>query len=223
MAVITISREFGSAGSSIAQSVAQTLGYHLVDKGTIEKVLSQYGFVEFDKAYDAAPGFWALFDARRVEMVGMLDRVVQALARQGNVVILGRGSFAVLRDLADVLNVRIQAPLPLRVKRVMAQQKITGTAQAEALVKENDRVRAVFIESYYGLRWADASAFDVVLDTGKVPPDLAVTWLVEIAQVLSKLKGGDRPTTNSLLVDPVLAEAVAAVLNNQAAHQIEPA
>src|SRR5512135_3353328 len=108
MSVITISREFGSDGSYIAEKVAQALGYHFADKKTLEDVLTQYGFVEFDKEYDAARGLWARFDARTMDMINMLNRVIQAVARHGNVVILGRGSFAVLGGLADVLNVRIQ-------------------------------------------------------------------------------------------------------------------
>lgn len=45
MAVITISREFGSKGSEISQSVANTLGYAYVDKESIEKVMAQFGLI----------------------------------------------------------------------------------------------------------------------------------------------------------------------------------
>lgn len=218
MAVITISRELGCAGSYIAERVAQMLGYHFVDKRTIEEVLIQYGFVEFDKAYDSAPGFWARFDSRRAEMVDLLNRVIQALARHGDVVILGRGSFAVLAGFADVLNVRIQAPLPVRIRRVLEQPEITGLDQAEAIVKESDRVRAAFIESFYGVRWDTATAFDVVIDTGKVSPDLAATWLVEIVKALNERKGGDGRTSRMIQVDPILAEAICAVLECQVTH-----
>jgi cytidylate kinase len=217
MAVITISRELGCAGSYIAERVAQTLGYHFVDKRKMEEVLIQYGFVEFDKAYDSAPGFWARFDSRRAEMVDLLDRVIQALARHGDVVILGRGSFAVLAGFADVLNVRIQAPLPVRIKRVLEQPEITGLDQAEAIVKESDRVRAAFIESFYGVRWDKATAFDVVIDTGKVSPELAVTWLVEMVKALNERRGDGR-TSRTIQVDPILAAAVCAVLECQVAH-----
>src|SRR5512147_2917539 len=124
MAVITISREIGSAGEYIAQKVAQELGYHFADKDIIEKVLNQYGFVQFQQEYESGPGFWSRFDTLRTRMIEFSNRVVEALARHGNVVILGRGSFVVLSGFADVLNIRLQAPLPLRVSRVMAQQGI---------------------------------------------------------------------------------------------------
>jgi cytidylate kinase len=203
----------------VAEKVAQALGYHFADKKTMEDVLIQYGFVEFDKKYDAARGFWGRFDARTMEMVNMLNRVIQAVARHGNVVILGRGSFAILSGFADVLNVRIQAPLPIRRARVMTQHKITEPEQAEAIIKEADRVRATFIESYYGVRWDAANAFDVVIDTGKVPPDLAVTWLADAVKAMQVRKAGDARLTRAIEEDQVLASAVSNVLKCQETHQ----
>ena len=220
MSVITISRELGSDGSYIAEKVAQTLGYHFADKKTMEDVLTQYGFVEFDKEYDAARSFWARFDARTMEMIRMLNRVIQAVARHGNVVILGRGSFAILSGFADVLNVRIQAPLPVRRVRVMTQQQIAEPEKAEAIIKEADRVRTTFIESYYGLHWNAANAFDVVIDTGKVAPDLAVAWLSDAARAVQTRKVGEEPTTSALEVDPILASAVSAVLKCEETHHV---
>ena len=219
MSVITISREFGSEGSYIAEKVAQALGYHLADKETLEDVLLQYGFIEFEKEYDVARSLWARLDTRNTEMIKMLNRVIRAVARHGNVVILGRGSFAVLNDFADVLNVRIQAPLSVRRARVMTQQKITEPERAEAIVKEADRVRAAFIESYYDVRWEAASAFDLVIDTGKVSPDLAVTWLTDTVKGMPARTAGDAHLTSAIEEDEVLAFTVSDVLKCQVVHR----
>jgi cytidylate kinase len=215
MSVITISREMGSQGRYIAELAAQTLGFHLIDKRTIEEVLVQYGFADFRQEYDAAPSFWTRFNSRRADMVEMVDRVIQVLAHRGDVVILGRGSFAVLGGFADVVNARIQAPLPLRIKRVMARQNITEADRAEAVVKESDSVRADFIESFYQVRWDAANAFDLVIDTGKVSPELAVNWLVEAATALNGRNRGDGLSTRDILVDPVLSNAVSEVLEHR--------
>ncbi len=218
MSVITISRELGSEGSYIAEKVAQALGYHFADKKTLEDVLTQYGFVEFDKEYDAARGLWARFDARTMEMISMLNRVIQAVARHGNVVILGRGSFAVLGGLADVLNVRSQAPLSVRRARVMAQQKIAEPERAEAIIKEADRIRTTFIESYYNVHWNAADAFDLVIDTGKVAPDLAVTWLTNAVKAKPTEQPGEARLARTLAEDSILASVVSNVLKCQVAH-----
>ncbi len=128
MSVITISRELGSQGRQIAENTAQALGYHFMNKKAIGEVLEEYGLVEFREEYEIAPSFWDIFDAhrmeRRSEMVSMLNKVILALAQHGNIVILGRCGFAVLRDFADVLNVRIQAPPEQRVAFIKADENI---------------------------------------------------------------------------------------------------
>jgi cytidylate kinase len=222
MSVITISREFGSGGAAIAEQTAQALGYHCAGQELIGKVLAQYGVVEFDQEYDATLSFWERFDARRAErrevMQDMLHRVVLALAQHGNVVIVGRGSFAALAGYADVLNVRIQAPLAQRSQRVLAQQGLATVEEADAVVQETDKVRAAFIESLYGVRWDDARAFDLVIDTGKVDPELASAWLVEAVQALRQRPLGDQPTAAAIQVDSILASVVSDQLNCQGAH-----
>jgi cytidylate kinase len=218
MTVLTISRESGSNGRHIAEVVAQALGYHYVDKRTIESILSQYGFVEFDKEYEAAPSFWDRLDPHKTELIGMLNRVLRGLARHGNIVMLGRGSFAVLHDLTDVLNVRIKAPLPQRVKRVMEQRGIFNQDQAQAVVTESDRVRATFIETFYGVRGDSTGLFDIVIDTGKVAPDLAADWLIAAMRALPDKLTGLEPGTRTLEADSVLAVAIAATLKCEAEH-----
>jgi len=222
MSVITISREFGSGGSAIAQKVAQALGYHFVDRDTIGGILTQYGLPEFKAEYDAAPPtFWARFDTQRMErrevMVSLLNQTLLALAHHGHMVILGRCGFAVLRGYADVLNVRLQAPVSARISRVMETQHLADPAQAEAAVKEGDKIRAAFVETFYGARWDDAGAFDVVIDTDKVPAELAAAWLVDGAKALQPSQGGVQ-TTRAIRADSTLSAAVSYELNCEARH-----
>jgi cytidylate kinase len=160
------------------------------------------------------PGFWARFDEMRAQTVKLLNQVILAFAHHSQVVILGRGGFAVLGGFADVLNVRIQAPLPLRVQRVKERNGITEPDKAEAFVKENDRVRVAFVESSYGVRWDAAHTFDLVIDTGKVPADCATTWLVEAFNILKGQKVQEELTTRTIEVDPILAKVVSGVLSH---------
>ncbi len=222
MPVITISREFGSEGDYIAEKIAQILGYHFVDKEFIGTLLKQYGLVEFDREYETLPGFWERFDAqrdkRRDVLVDMLNRVVRTVAQHGNVVILGRSGFVVLSDFADVLHVRLQAPVSVRVERVMAQQNITHE-QAEAVVKESDSVRKAFVEEFYRVPWEAIQAFDLVINTGKISPDLASAWVVEAAKAFEPSPESDKPITRSIKVDPVLAAAISDELRCKITHR----
>lgn len=223
MAVITISREAGSGGNYIAEKTAEALGYHCADRETAIAVMEEYGFSRFEDEFDAKSSFrleQVRSGRQRPElrpMVDLLPQISLALARHGNVVILGRGSFSVLGGLADVLNVRVQAPFSQRVKWFMEQEGLTQ-GEAETLVRDRDEVRASFVQSWYGARLDDARLFDLVIDTGKVPLDRAVAWLVEMARVLETQKGGPGRTTQSLEVDPALLATVASQLGCQTNH-----
>ena len=221
MSVITISREFGSVGDDMGERIAQTLGYQFVDKEFIGVLLSEYGLVEFYREYETQPGFWEGFNAQRGKqretMVGMLSQVVQGVARHGEVVIQGRSGFAILNGFADVLHVRLQAPLSIRIERVAAQQEMTSE-QAAAVVKEGDLVRTAFVENFYGVPWNAIQAFDLVINTGKISPDLAMTWVVSAAKEFAGGPATGKPTTSSIEVDSVLAKAISDGLHCQPAH-----
>lgn len=222
MAVITFSRKVGSEGDYIAEKVAQTLGYHFIDKEFIGTVLSEYGLVEFDREYDNLPSFWEKFTAqkagRREEMVSMLNRVIQALAYHGNVAIQGRSGFVLLGSYADVLNVRIQAPLRFRAKQVMKRQKIS-IDQAEAIIKHGDKVRSAFVKTFYGVQWETSSAFDLLINTSKVSPVLAINWLVEAVIAIDEKVDAEKPKTASIQVDPILAKLVSERLKCTTTHR----
>lgn len=214
MAVITFSREIGSDGDVVAQRTAAALGYRLVDKELIAEILREYGLPEFDSAHERLPGFWDRFSAQREQyrhqVVRMLNQIVPAVARHGRAVIVGRGGFAILQGYADVLHVRVQAPMALRAQRLAAQEGLT-LQEAEARLLEEDRGRAAFLETYYRVRWTDAALFDLVINTGKVAVDTAVRWVVEATQRLEAAPPPG-PTVADLQVDPILARTVADVL-----------
>lgn len=210
MTVITISREYGSGGSEISQQVAKALAYTLIDKNVIEKVLKQYGLIEYDDLYQAS-SFWARFDSSNIEMMKMLNQSILAFASRDNSVILGRGGFAILRGFNNVLNVRIQMPLNERAQQVMKLENLPNLATAEELVKQNDITRDGFIRTFYDVRSDDASLYDLVIDTSRVPPDMATNWIVEAARSLARIKPQAGRTTREIEVDPVLAQTIAEV------------
>jgi cytidylate kinase len=209
MAVLTISREVGSRGAYIGQRVADALDYRFVDKESIELVLRDYGLqAHFQELYGSEPGLWTLFDRTRAVTLEMLNDVILALARRDNVVILGRGGYAVLGGFADVLNVRVQAPFAHRLPRAMDEFRIADRSEAEELLRERDRLRNNFVESSYHIRWDDSSAFNLVIDTSKVYPDKAIDWLAEAVEILEGQEFAGERTTRSIEVDSVLEVAV---------------
>lgn len=219
MSVITVFRRAGCGGRYIAESLAQSLGYHFSDYQTAGSVLREYGLVQFPEIYGSAPDFWDHFSRRsseRNEINSMLRLVTLAQARHGNVVMLGRGCFAPLQGLSDVLNVHLKAPLSVRIKRVMNELQMTYDEAAE-FVEEKDALVDDFARTSYGLSPDDATLFDLVIDTGKVHPESAVRWLIEAASALKS--GSDEGiTTAAIPVDSVLAEIVSRELGCSTNH-----
>lgn len=213
MAVITISRELGSGGSEIARQVAKSLGYEFVDKNATDGVFRQYGLTKFDDLYSSVPSIFDLLNADNLLLISMANEILEAVAQRGNVVILGRAGFAVLGGYADVLRVRVQAPFSERVQRVMAQEGMTDLEAAMQQVKEDDEVHRKYVGRFYNKEWDEAANFELVIDTGSVSSEMAVSQIVEAARALEKraLSAG-AATTASIEVDPVLADAVAKVL-----------
>jgi cytidylate kinase len=208
MAVITISREFGSAGSEVARRVASLLGYHLVDKASIGRILAGYGLIDFDRSYETESSIWTAFDTNQRTIVSMLEKISFAVARHGHSVILGRGSFIVLSGSSSVLNVRLRAPFDWRVERVMREEGSADRATIEAAVREGDKVRSSFVSAVYGFHWDSMERFDLVIDTSKIGVERSASWIVEAARDLPS----DAPPVALRNRDQVLDEALAAEL-----------
>jgi len=100
---------------------------------------------------------------------------------------------------------------------VAAQQEMTAE-QAAVVVKERDRVRTAFVERFYGVPWGATQAFDLVINTGEISPELAITWVVSAVQALALSPATGRPTTRSIEVNSVLAKAVSETLHCKVAH-----
>jgi cytidylate kinase len=216
MSVITISREAGSGGTAIAESVAKALGYALVDKQTVGSLLAKYGLIDFGKVYDDVPAFWDSFDSQKAEerqtTLAMMNKVLLAFAKRGDVVIVGRGGYIVLGGYADVLNVRIQAPLASRIANIQRQLKISDYKQAEKDVRERDRIRVHFMESAYSIKIESVSSFDFVLNADKVSAEKATAMIADIAKSLDASSVGAGKLVSNAVIDPVLGDAVGEIL-----------
>lgn len=211
MSAITISRQLGSHGARIARGLARELGWKFADKATINKVIKQYGLVHLDSLYgEKPPSFWELFQQDSVWTIEWMNKTIQTIAAQGDVVILGRGGFAVLGGYADCFDVFIKAPLEVRARRIGLRDDITPE-DAEKKVLKDDATRRRFTKRIYGVDWADDANFDFVLDTADLSDDKAIQLIIEgyQAQQDAPIEG---PRIDSIELDPLLAETIQEVL-----------
>lgn len=217
MAVLTISRQLGSEGGKVALEAARSLGYALADKELLGHILGEYGLVEFEQEYDATRGFWDYFDDRVTVMVEMLNKAILAIAAMDNVVILGRGAFALLRGYEGVVNARIQAPFADRVRRVAEREKLENPTKAADIVKQSDRARASFVESVFKLKWDDAESFDIVVNSSIVAAETAASWLAEAIESVRLRPAAGGLRVSHIVVDAPLADAVRSAFASQVA------
>jgi cytidylate kinase len=168
MAVLTISREFGSGGKDIGHAVAKLLGYDYVDRKRILDDMRKAGkqweeqAVHFDESYPGIPEryAWAFRGFVALDQSNILEH-----ALKDNVVIMGRGGSFVLKGIPYVLRLRVKAPLEQRIDRVMEWEGVNNETARWLVEKvDNDMKRAVHL--IYGKDLADPSEYDMVFDTG---------------------------------------------------------
>lgn len=211
MAVVTISRRMGSNGGRVARAVAEELGYTFADRKLIDRVIRKYGLTRLEELHETRPSIWELFDQDNTLAIDMMDRTIAALARRGDVVILGRGGYAVLADMADVLNVSVTAPLDVRVERIMRRRGVDRLA-AEGRIKADDDMRERFVRLFYGKEWIGDEKFDLLVDTGQLSDEEACQKIVSAVAAMKQPAAGAR-VASSFEVDSVLDEAIQEALD----------
>jgi len=212
MAIITISRELGSGGGLISQMIVNSLNYRLADKELIGNIMLKYGVLSFNEVYDSIHSVWSRLDSSDQQVVKLLNETIKAFAKRDNTLIIGRGGFYVLKDYQNVLNVLLRAPLDYRIRNAMQTEQIDDILEAEKAVKHNDEVRQSFLQTFYGVDPNDARYFNLVIDTSRIPLNLAGRWIMEAAKAIDARS--IRPEFSSLQaeVDAVLLNTIEEVL-----------
>ena len=211
MAVITVSRQVGSLGTEMAQILAERLQYEYVDKEKIGKALATYGLPEpeLEKFDEKKPPFWDSWQVQRKKFLHFLEAVIYDFARKGNVVIVGRGGQALLKDLPGVLHLRVIAPFEMRVKRFLAE-KGGDEKQIARLLRRNDRDSEGFIRTFFDVDWDDAALYDFVLNTQKISVETAVAMVLQGTQSREMREG--ELQSQEILSNMALAQKVEATL-----------
>jgi cytidylate kinase len=202
MPVVTISRQYGAGGSSVAGIVASEIGAEVIDKKLIEEVASRLSLQPSDVEAEAEhprtllerlvrsfsalePGLgagWAppypdpLYDPRK-EIIQLTEQVIHEVAASGNAVIVGRGAGFVLRDRPAVFRVFLRAPEEVRVKISMVRLGLPE-GPARRKMHETDSNRAAYIKQLYGHDWCDPDEYDLIVNTGRISYSTAAQMIL---------------------------------------------
>lgn len=201
---LTISRQAGCSAQRIAIKLAKILtGYSYmaetktdvewkwVDKkvfsGVVKEMIDEVKQGEFDDAEEAisflkevAHAFAeeTIYDISDERLITTLKGIICRLANQGRVIIVGRSAGAILKDVPNKLNIRLEAPTEWRINRIM-QLKELSQAEAANYINDADAKRDSFIEKIIG-RKAENNDFDVIFNYASMEDDQIVDAVIHI-------------------------------------------
>ena len=201
--VITISRELGSGGHTIARKLADRLNVHLCDKELIKGLCQKFDltptsierlkgqkknwladFVHFVFPAPSAAGFASAEKIREIGKEFNPDvttddiflaetEILRELAEEESCVIAGRSGFFVLKDHPNKVDIFITASRENRVSRVMDRQNL-DKEMAEEAIDRVDKARENYIRRFAGVSRYDARNYDLCLNVDDLTEDQAV-------------------------------------------------
>ena len=114
-----------------------------------------------------------------------LRHVIEDLASEGNVVIVGRGSPFILAGNPDVLRVGVASTWEDRVARIMEQERVDGAAAGQT-IEHRDEARTAYYARFLGVDDPDdPQLYHLVVNTSDVGVDYAVRMVVDAARALA--------------------------------------
>lgn len=213
--LITISREFGAGGSTVARLVAARLGWALVDNELVDRVAARAGLSPQQVAAqeERIPGIFerivlalaassqeiltpdsaqSLKPIEEPLIVKITEKVVAEVAAEGKVVLVGRAATAVLAGEHHAIHARLIAPKEYRIGVVAARLRIDRAA-AEREIDQTDANRARYHQEYYGRHWSDPIHYHLVLNTAALGNEGAAGLIVARARQLGWTDAGEWP------------------------------
>src|SRR5215471_21095038 len=181
--LVTVEREYGCGGATIAAQLADHLGWKLWDHRLTEEIarianVQPAAVQRCDERMDSpfyrlAKAFWRgsyerssplgsqVFDTDR--MVSMMQDITARIAEEGNAVVVGRGAPFFLRQRPDAFHVFLYAPRAEKIRRL--RDDGNTLAEAEELVDTVDRERAAYIKHYFDADWPTRSLYHIMINT----------------------------------------------------------
>jgi cytidylate kinase len=186
---ITVSREAGARGGTIARRVGRKLGWQVYDQEMLDYMVQDS--VVAQGVLDNLPAAALAWSQSQVEqlrlrpegshpLVMKLARVVLALAAQGEVVLIGRGAGCIL-PRETTLNVRVVAPLPERIAYMSQWLRLT-LQEAEERLRLRDEGRGEFVANHFHRQVADVHQYDLVLNSSLLGEEVCVDLIIKAAK-----------------------------------------
>ena len=195
--IITIGRQFGSAGREIGEKVAAHFGIPCFDKELLTRAAKESGFCEeMIQNHDERPTNSFLYNlvmdtysfgynaSSFVDMpishkvfLAQFD-TVKKIADEGACVIVGRCADYALSEYKNVLNLFIYGDEDCRVKRIMEKYSLTED-KAREMINKKDKQRQSYYNYYSSKKWGRADSYDLCINSSVLGVDGTVKLIIQ--------------------------------------------
>ena len=186
--IITISRQFGSGGHSIAKAAAERMGIAFYDNQLITEVARQSGlseeFIRENEEYASHSSSFLYqlamstagtygYPSVYQKLYEAQTKVIEEIANKESCVIVGRCADYILKDREDCLHIFIHADNEHRSKHILEKYGPTDKTTAQR-IKDKDNRRRNYYRFHTDREWGVAANYHLSLDSGALGEELCV-------------------------------------------------
>jgi cytidylate kinase len=178
---VAITRDFGCHEEEIIPRLEGALGWRVYGKDLLNHLaereeLSRNFLETLDEKKQSQVDDWVNYlihsgAVLQKDYVLRITRLMEAVVRNENAILLGRGANFILKDRKEGLRIKLTAPFDDRVKNIMEVRGLP-LKEAEQLVRKNDKERQEFISAYFNVGSTTFSEFDLAFNTSVINTDL---------------------------------------------------
>ena len=203
MAVLTVSRLYGSGGSEVAALVAKELRWSLLDNAVVDAVAARMGLsvAEVRDREERVPSLverltsamamgsqeWMspIGETRRPtdeQLIEVTHRIIEEAISRGPVVVVGRGTQEMLAERQDTLHVFCYAPRKALIARTMKREGISSD-EAARLVDSTNRERDQWVRLHWERDRRAHENYDLSVNTESLGIQGAADLIVAAARM----------------------------------------
>lgn len=197
---VCVSREAGAGAGSIARLVGTRLDWKVYDHEILEAIAQRMEMPTdevraFDELAPSVVQDWILplreeHYAPQEAYLDHLAKLVEAIGRAGESVVVGRGAGFILERESTLL-VRVVAPPKVRAER-LAERMGVSVRTARRAARDLDRRRTQFERTMYRVDPNDPHHYDLVLDSHSLGIGIAAEVIVRAVEA-GQPRGGAKP------------------------------
>ena len=192
--IISIGREFGSAGHEIAQKLSEIYGFTLYDQDILNQIASEYclderdlhGLDEKRKNLLLARTVLGMTNSPAENVANLQFDFLRRKADSGeSFVVVGRCSDAILKGYPGFVSIFILGDMDKKTERIM---KLYGLSRdkAQSFIEENDKKRKRYHNSHCDIKWGDSRGYDLSINSSKLGIDESVKLICRYIEARMK-------------------------------------